>query len=68
MSISLCSEMLTNVVQSNLLKLNSYCYENGDSAMIEAVLLEIIYLLLFCLVVETIIVFALIILVIILSK
>ena len=36
--------------------------------MIEAVLLEIIYLLLFALVVETIIVFALIILVINLSK
>ena len=36
--------------------------------MIEAALLEIIYLLLFGLVVETIIVFALIILVIILSK
>lgn len=36
--------------------------------MIEAVLLEIIYLLLFALVAETIIVFALIILVIILSK
>jgi len=36
--------------------------------MIEAVLLEIIYLLLFGLVIETIIVFALIILVIILSK
>lgn len=36
--------------------------------MIEAVLLEIIYLLLFGLVVKTIIVFALIILVIILSK
>ena len=36
--------------------------------MIEAVLLEIIYLLLFGLVVETIIVFALIISVIILSK
>ena len=36
--------------------------------MIEAVLLEIIYLLLFGLVVETIIVFALIILVIFLSK
>ena len=36
--------------------------------MIEAVLLEIIYLLLFALVVETIIVFALIIQVIILSK
>ena len=42
--------------------------ENGGGAMIEAVLLEIIYLLLFALIVETIIVFALIILVIILSK
>ena len=41
---------------------------NGGGAMIEAILLEIIYLLLFGLVVETIIVFALIILVIILSK
>ena len=36
--------------------------------MIEAVLLEIIYLLLFGLVAETIVVFALVILVIILSK
>lgn len=36
--------------------------------MIEAILLEIIYILLFGLVVETIIVFALVILVIILSK
>ena len=36
--------------------------------MIEAILLEIIYLLLFGLVVETVIVFALIILVIVLSK
>ena len=42
--------------------------ENGGGAMIEAVSLEIIYLLLFGLVVETIIVFALIISVIILSK
>ena len=44
------------------------CRENGGGAMIEDVLLEIIYLLLFSLVVETIIVFALVILVIILSK
>ena len=44
------------------------CCENGGGAMIEAVLLEIIYLLLFALVVETIIVFALVIQVIILSK
>ena len=44
------------------------CRENGGGAMIEAFLLEIIYLLLLSLVVETIIVFALIILVIILSK
>ena len=44
------------------------CRENVGGAMIEAVLLEIIYLLLFGLVVETIIVFALIILDIILSK
>ena len=43
-------------------------HEWGGGAIIEAVLLEIIYLLLFGLVVETIIVFALIILVIILSK
>lgn len=43
-------------------------YENGGGAMIKAVLLEIIYILLFGLVVETIIVFALVILVIILSK
>ncbi len=49
-------------------KVRNICYENGGGAMIEAVLLEIIYLLLFGLVVETIIVFALIILVIILSK
>ena len=47
---------------------HSYCYENGGDAMIEAVLLEKIYLLLFSFFVETIIVFALIILVIILSK
>ena len=44
------------------------CCEWGGGAMIEAILLEIMYLLLFGLVVETIIVFALIILVIILSK
>ena len=50
------------------LLIHNICYENGGGAMIEAVLLEIIYLLLFGLVVETIIVFALIILVIILSK
>ena len=36
-------------------------FRNGGGAMIEAFLLEIIYLLLFALVVETIIVFALII-------
>ena len=48
--------------------IRNLCYENGGGAMIEAVLLEIIYLLLFGLVVETIIVFALIVLVIILSK
>ena len=47
------------------LLVRNLCYENGGDAMIEAVLLEIIYLLLFGLVVETIIVFALIILVII---
>lgn len=50
------------------LLIRSYYCEWGGGAMIEAVLLEIIYLLLFGLVVETIIVFALIILVIILSK
>ena len=44
------------------------CRKNGGGAMIEDVLLEIIYLLLFSLVVETIIVFALIIFIIILSK
>ena len=43
-------------------------YKNGGGAIMEAVLLELIYLLLFSLSVETIIVFALIILVIILSK
>ncbi len=48
--------------------IHDICRENGGGAMIEAVLLEIIYLLLFALVVETIIVFALIILGIILSK
>ena len=42
--------------------------EWGGGAMIEAILLEIIYLLLFGLIVETIIVFALVIQVIILSK
>ena len=50
------------------LLIRNLCYENGGGAMIEAVLLEIIYLLLFGLVVETIIVFALIIFVIFLSK
>ena len=45
-----------------------FVHEWGGGAMVEAVLLEIIYLLLFSLVVETIIVFALIIMVIILSK
>ena len=55
------------IIHCGLLKYH-ICYENGGGAMIEAVLLEIIYLLLFGLVVETIIVFALIILVIILSK
>ena len=47
------------------LLIHNLCCEWGGGAMIEAVLLEIIYLLLFALVVETIIVFALI---IILSK
>jgi len=42
--------------------------ENGGGAMVEAVLLRIIYLFLFGLIAETIVVFALIILVIILSK
>ena len=50
------------------LLIHNLCCEWGGGAMIEAVLLEIIYLFLFGLVVETIIVFALIILVIILSK
>ena len=50
------------------LLIRNFCYEWGGGAMIEAILLEIIYLLLFGLVVETIIVFALVILVIILSK
>ncbi len=50
-----------------LLVRSLYC-ENGGGAMIEAVLLEIIYILLFALLVETIIVFALIILTIYLSK
>ena len=42
--------------------------ESGGGAMIEAVLLQLIYLLLFSVIVETIIVFALIILVIFLIK
>ena len=50
------------------LLIRNLCYENGGGAMIEAVLLAIIYILLFGLVVETIIVFALIIQVVILSK
>ena len=50
------------------LLLHNYDCEIGGGAMIEAVLLEIIYLLSFGLIAETIIVFALIILVIILSK
>ena len=50
------------------LLIHDLCRERGGGAMIEAILLEIIYLLLFGLVVETIIVFALNILVIILSK
>ena len=50
------------------LLVRNLCYENGGGAMIEASLLEIIYILLFCLIVETIIVFALIIEIIILSK
>ena len=43
-------------------------FRNGGGAMIEAFLLEIIYLLLFGLITETICVFALIIIIIILSK
>ena len=43
-------------------------FRNGGGAMIEAFLLEIIYLLLFALVVETIIVFDLIITILYLSK
>ena len=50
------------------LLVRNICCENGGGAMIEAVLLEIIYLLLFALVVETIIVFALIIFIVFLSK
>ena len=50
------------------LLIRDFSHEWGGGAMIEAILLEIIYLLLFGLVVETIIVFALVILVIILSK
>ena len=50
------------------LLIHNLCCELGGGAMIEAVLLEIIYLLSFGLIAETIIVFALIILVIILSK
>ena len=50
------------------LLIHNLCCEWGGGAMIEAVLLEIIYLLSFGLIAETIIVFALIILVIILSK
>ena len=50
------------------LLVRNLCYENGGGAMIEAVLLEIIYLLLFGLIIETIIVFALIIFMIFLSK
>ena len=50
------------------LLVRNLCYENGGGAMIEASLLEMIYILLFSLVVETIIVFALIIEIIILSK
>ena len=50
------------------LLIHSNSCENGGGAMIEAFIFEIIYLLLFGIVVETIIVFALIILVIILSK
>ena len=50
------------------LLIRDLCHERGGGAMIEAILLEIIYILLFGLVVETIIVFALVILVIILSK
>ena len=50
------------------LLIRNICYENGGGAMIEAVLLAIIYILLFGLVVETIIVFALIIFIVFLSK
>ena len=50
------------------LLVHSLCYENGGGAMIEASLLEIIYILLFGLIAETIVVFALIILIIIFSK
>ena len=50
------------------LLIHNFDCENGGGAMIEEALLEIIYLLLFGLAVETIVVFALVILVIILSK
>ena len=50
------------------LLIHNLCCEWGGGAMIEAILLEIIYLILFSLVVETIIVFALVIMVTILSK
>ena len=50
------------------LLIHNLCCEWGGGTMIEAVLLEIIYLLLFALVVETIIVFALIIFIVFLSK
>ena len=50
------------------LLIHNFSCENGGGAMIEAILLEIIYLLLFGLIVETIMVFALIIQIIILSK
>ena len=59
--------MRISSVRATTLHTQFYC-ENGGGAMIEAVLLEIIYLLLFALVVETIIVFALIIFIVFLSK
>ena len=73
MNVDLYYAILTNIGNEDKQMwfatfIHNYCCENGGGTMIEAVLLEIIYLLLFSLAVETIIVFALIILVIILSK
>ena len=50
------------------LLLHDYCCENEGGAMIETILIKMIYILLFSISIETIIVFALIIFIIILSK